>query len=52
MNVPQANDIEVLQGELNLHGNEGDLGFSVESHLFYFVPMAACTEPNALGWKE
>lgn len=37
-----ADDIQVSSGVVNLQGNQGQLGGSVDDHLFYFNAISAC----------
>ncbi|EXJ94043.1 hypothetical protein A1O1_02436 [Capronia coronata CBS 617.96] len=37
-----ANDIQVSSGVVDLQGNQGQLGGTIDDHLFYFNQVAAC----------
>lgn len=48
---PTTADINRLTGLLNLFGNEGNLGFSVDSHVYYFGPISACEGRQGIELK-
>lgn len=38
-----ASDVQTSSGEIDLEGNQGQLGDSVTDHLWYFDSVAACS---------
>lgn len=48
---PTTADINRLTGLLNLAGNEGNLGFSVDSHVYYFGRISACEGKEGIELK-